>query len=121
MSNPYKLKEDGVFFKKIMNGKRWVGRVCRHADGSYLGVIGNMMIKAQTETAAFEGITARFLGYANASQMKARQQTARAERHKYKARAAYVEAELPNDNFEPLDVIMGLPKRKRVNPNNEAR
>ena len=122
MSNNYKLKDDGgASFKKIMKGKRWVGRVCQHADGSYLGVIGNMMLKAQTEVAAFEGITARFLGYANASQMKARGRTVRIERHESKARVVHAVEEMMNGNFEPLDVILGLPKRKRFNPNNEAR
>ena len=138
MSHGYRLRDDGVpGFKKIMRGKMWIGRICRHADGAYLGVIGNAQIRAATEEDAFEGIVARELGFQNAGQLKAHSRAApgitRTEYEfkrnggKRKGKMARKHAQRQgtlfqdNTNFEPLEVISGLPTRKKVNPNDEAR
>lgn len=119
----YRLVEYSTEFKKIMRGKIEIGRVCRHADGNYLGVIGNGMIKKATEQEAYEGIIAKQLGYQNASQMKSYQRITRADQRESKNRAKHNKQQrdpLP-ENFEPVDLLVGLPTRKRFNPNSEAR
>lgn len=121
-NNTYRLRDDGYpTFKKILCGKKWIGRVQRQMDGTYLGVIGNGAMRAFTEIEAFEGITAKHLGYQNASQLKAHNKVVVSRRREAKARARYVVDEMLQGNFEPLEVIVGLPKYKRVNPNDEAR
>ncbi len=58
----YKLRDDGYAnFKKIMNGRKWVGRVIRTADG-FLGKIGNHEAEALTELAALREIVAKVRG-----------------------------------------------------------
>lgn len=50
----YTLRNDGYsMFKKIMSGAKWIGRVCRKADGTYLGIIGKTEAMASTEREAF--------------------------------------------------------------------
>ncbi|MFY9692438.1 MAG: hypothetical protein WAK35_01710 [Xanthobacteraceae bacterium] len=58
----YKIRDDGYAnFKKIMNGRKWVGRVCQTADG-FLGKIGNCEAEAPTETAALRAVVAKVRG-----------------------------------------------------------
>jgi len=55
----YKIRDDGYAnFKKIMNGRKWVGRVCQTAGG-FLGKIGNCEAEALTETAALRAVVAK--------------------------------------------------------------
>jgi hypothetical protein len=55
----YKLRDDGYAnFKKIMNGRKWVGRVSQTAGG-YLGRIGSYEAEAITETAALREVVAK--------------------------------------------------------------
>lgn len=77
----YYLRDEGYPFKKIYHGKKWVGRVCKHADGGYLGIIGKMSIRADSETVAFEEIAARAMGYPNAATLKAKNRAVRS--HNY--------------------------------------
>ena len=55
----YKLRDDGyASFKKIMNGRRWVGRVSQTANG-FLAKIGNHQAEALTEMAALHEVVAK--------------------------------------------------------------
>ncbi len=55
----YKLRDDGYAnFKKIMNGRKWVGRVSKTASG-FLGKIGNYEAEAVTEMAALREVVAK--------------------------------------------------------------
>ena len=131
MSKGYKLRDDGVIgFKKIMRGKEWIGRVTRHLDGSYLGVIGNAMIKAATEQEAFENIIARQLGFQNSNQMRAHGITPRqyefrksnkVKGHKKKHWRNLGTIQQEDILHEPVEVLTGLSRAKRVNPYDEER
>ena len=55
----YKLRDDGyASFKKIMNGRRWVGRVSQTAGG-FLAKIENHQAEALTEMAALHEVVAK--------------------------------------------------------------
>ncbi len=55
----YKLRDDGYAnFKKIMNGRKWVGRVSKTASG-FVGKIGNYEAEALTEKAALRDVVAK--------------------------------------------------------------
>ena len=130
MSKGYKLRDDGVIgFKKIMRGKEWIGRVTRHLDGSYLGVIGNAMIKAATEKEAFDSIIARQLGFQNSNQMRAHGVTPsqyefrkgkKSKGHKAKHWCKLGGIQVPEQDVK-VEVVTGLPQMKRVNPYDEER
>ena len=58
----YKLRDDGyVNFKKIINGRKWVGRVGKTAGG-FLAKIGNHEAEALTEMAALREVVAKVQG-----------------------------------------------------------
>jgi hypothetical protein len=55
----YKLRDDGyATFKKIMNGRQWVGRVSQTAAG-FLAKIGDHEAEAQSEILALRGVVAK--------------------------------------------------------------
>jgi len=55
----YKLRDDGYpTFKKIMNGRKWVGRVSQTTSG-FLAKIGNYEVEALTEIAALREVVAK--------------------------------------------------------------
>lgn len=71
MSKNFRLIDDGYpTFKKIVTGKKWIGRVCRRAGGDYIGLIGHTTFVAPTEAEAFDEVVARHLGYANAAGLR---------------------------------------------------
>jgi hypothetical protein len=58
----YKLRDDGyASFKKIMNGRKWVGRVSQTAGG-FLAKVGNQQAEALTEIAALHEVVAKIQG-----------------------------------------------------------
>lgn len=78
----YVLRDDGYSFKKIMSGRKWVGRVVRRPDGSYyarIGVQGQTPIEATrpTEVEAFEQVAAQAMGYTSAEELHARNRVVR--------------------------------------------
>lgn len=102
----YYLRDDGYpTFKKIIAGKKWVGRVCRHADGDYVGTIGNDSVRAPTEVSAFEEVSARAMGYSSADELKAKNAVARRAKRVANAAADHVYAELLRGNYKPLDAV----------------
>jgi hypothetical protein len=55
----YKLRDDGYpTFKKIMNGRKWVGRVSQTGSG-FVAKIGDHIVEAETEKAAFREVVAK--------------------------------------------------------------
>jgi hypothetical protein len=58
----YKLRDDGyASFKKIINGRKWVGRVSQTGSG-FLAKIGNHEAEALTEIAALRAVEAKIQG-----------------------------------------------------------
>jgi hypothetical protein len=59
----YRLVDDGYqAFKKIIIGRRWVGRVVKHAPHDYEAIIGSIVVRQATELGAFEAVVTKHLG-----------------------------------------------------------
>jgi hypothetical protein len=59
----YRLVDDGYpTFKKIVVGRKWVGRVVKRVS-DYEAVVGTTTIRGATERAAFEAIVTALLGH----------------------------------------------------------
>lgn len=107
----YRLVDHGfTAYKKIMCGRDWVGRVCRHQGGGYLGIIGKTTVRADTESEAFQEVAARAMGFANVSDLHesnaairrsnaARRGRARALADRYMAAKTFEER---NDVFDEM-------------------
>lgn len=109
----YRLQDAGYStFKKIVTDGKWVGRVCVHADGGYLGIIGPVTIKARTEREAFDEVVARDLGFASAAALAVHNARVRATNRIRRAHvAAVVDQALNHRNFEPfMDMLNKLGK-----------
>jgi hypothetical protein len=94
------LVDHGYKFKKIMSGRKWIGRVTRHADGSFLGIIGAISVKCATELSAFNEAGARFFGYACASDLRKANAAERLKRSELKREADRVVSDLMRGDFE---------------------
>lgn len=96
----YTLKDVGfAAYKHITLGRKQVGRVARHAEGGFVGVIGKVSARAATEYEAFAEVVARDRGFASAAAMDARDQRARRAKRQYNQAAdivgrAYIHSDL---------------------------
>ncbi len=99
----YKLVDHGYPFKKIMHGKRWIGRVGKHLNGGYLGTIGNLTVEGTSAIDAFEQVVAKHLGYSNAAALHDKNRKVRAHNRQRNAHARHVLDQILNGNFSPLD------------------
>jgi uncharacterized protein with ACT and thioredoxin-like domain len=108
-SNIYRLVDHGYPFKKIMNGKHWVGRVYRHADtGRYHGKInakvgGGFEVEAATEAAAFNEVVSRVFGFTSAAEMDAHNAAVRAKNRGHRAEVKDLANRLMGGDFTVLD------------------
>jgi hypothetical protein len=88
----YRLIDVGFPYKKIMNGRKWVGRVYQHADGHWICAINKQdMAKGKTPNEAFRDGVAKHLGFKNVTELETvNRETARRNReHKADARQAF--------------------------------
>lgn len=116
----FKLRDVGVpTMKKIMQGKNWVGRVVRHADGGFLGVIQSkkLFVRAPTEVAAFEEVVAQSLGYATAADLKAHNARVRADNRVRTAVARdrahrFMTATSFDERMAVVDEVLGIDEAK---------
>ena len=105
------LKRDGsCTFQKIVRGRQWIGRVTRHADGDWLGVIGKEMVRASTPHFAFQEICARHAGFKCYSDMVQATQAARAAKRVRQRRAdevvrKFMSAKTLDERFAALDKL----------------
>lgn len=105
------LRRDGsCTFQKIMRGRQWIGRVTRHADGDWLGVIGKEMVRASTPQYAFQEICARHAGFASYAAMVSEMRTRRAVRLERRVRAdaavqKFYAAKTTDERFAALDEL----------------
>jgi hypothetical protein len=98
----YTLKDDGYpTYKKIVTGRKWIGRVCKTTTG-FLGIIGPTQFKAATEKAAFDGVVAKHCGYADVADMDDANRAIRASNSRARAAGRYVADQLIQGNFEPF-------------------
>ncbi len=104
----YRMVDVGVSFKKIMHGRKWVGRVVKHAtDPRYLGIIGKITVSMPTEREAFDEVVARQFGFASCSALDAHNAQVWAKNRETRAQVRYAFGEMINhNNFEPmLDIL----------------
>lgn len=100
------LVDHGYAFKKIMQGKRWIGRVAKMGDGSgYIGVIGNDSIVCPTELEAFREIGARYLGVGNYAQLRENNRRVRFARTVQRRKAQHAMMAILAGDFRPLDEL----------------
>jgi hypothetical protein len=100
----FTLRNDGYAgFKKIMQGKKWVGRVVTHAEGGYLGIIGKNTARGATEVEAFREVAAKAFGCSSAAEVEARNREIRAARKHTRAIAQHaVDQFLNKGNWDPM-------------------
>ncbi len=110
----YRMVDVGVSYKKIMHGRKWVGRVVKHAtEPRYLGIIGKITVSMPTEREAFNEVVARQLGFASCAALDAHNARARAKNRETKAKVLYVVDQMINHkNFEPMLDMLGAPKKE---------
>ncbi len=109
----YALKDDGYpTFKKIVSGRKVIGRVAQIAGG-YIGLIGPTQYKATTEDAAFKGVVARHCGYVDYDMMAQNNRAIRAVNNQNRAVAQHAAEELISGNFEPFEKLFGLGKERQ--------
>lgn len=108
------MVDHGYPFKKIMHGKKWVGRVYQHADGTWRGAINKTELsKASTPVVAFEEAVAKHLGYDNANALKRRNSVVRQHRKQQRIAAEhavdkYLSAKTMDERFKALDEVVGI-------------
>lgn len=101
-----RLRDDGYEFKKIMSGKKWIGRVSPHKDGKrWIGTIGQITVQKPTELEAFQEVAALFMGYESAADLKARNSKVRSQRRTASKTAKHIFREIVKGNFRPLDEL----------------
>ncbi len=106
----YRLVDHGYPFKKIMRGREWVGRVCRHAEGGFLGIIGKDSLRAPSEVEAFEEIVARAMGFSCAAALRAKNARVRgAKRMIARAADAAMDEYYATGNIEPAANMLEHP------------
>jgi predicted RNase H-like HicB family nuclease len=103
----YRMIDDGYpNFKKIKVGKKWVGRVCKHAEGGYLATINQKPMIAErgaTEREAFERAASKALGFSSPEEVRVNNARVRRQKAEVKQRSRYVVDQLVNhSNLEPL-------------------
>lgn len=107
----YRLVDHGYPFKKIMCGRQWVGRVFRHADGTWRGMIGKAELsQGATPTDAFREAVARHLGFASSAALSHRNAAVLYARRQRAARGdavarEYMGAKTAEERFAALDKL----------------
>lgn len=109
----YRLVDDGYpTFKKIVSGRKWIGRVCK-TDKGFLGIIGKTEYRGQSERETFDGVIAKHCGFDSAADMADMNREVRAINRVQRDKARYAANELLSGNFEPFAQMMGLPPVKK--------
>jgi hypothetical protein len=83
----YVLKNQGYPFKFIYAARRKVGRVYRHTDGHYVGMIGRTVRNGSSEREAFDAVVAADLGFDNVEKLNAHNRSVRAANRQSRAKA----------------------------------
>jgi hypothetical protein len=111
----YTLKDDGYPFKKIMAGKKWIGRVAQRVDNkTYIGVIGKSVTVqgCKTEREAFEKAVSKHCGYDSPDELRDANRARTYLRRKRASEARYAVEEVLRGNFEPFgDLLEKMTKR----------
>ena len=111
----FTLRNEGGAYWKIYHRSTWIGRVCTHAQGGFLGIIGTASIRADERDIAFAEIVARHCGYRDAITMAravSTQRTAcRAAARVMRAKFKHVVAEFYDGKTAHIDALFGITRR----------
>ena len=84
----YVMKNEGyATFKQIYKGRAKVGRVWRHADGHFVGMIGKIECKGASEREAFDAVVAADCGFGHVNDLRAHNSSVRAANRRSRAEA----------------------------------
>jgi hypothetical protein len=89
----YTLRDLGYPYKSICQGRKQVGRVFKHADGHYVGMIGHDQAIGADDVEAFRNVASKALGFSSPEAVKRHNSNIRAQN---KARRMRDNAELAN-------------------------
>ena len=112
MSKTYKLlpRDGNIPYQKIVTGRKWVGRVIKHAtEQHWIGIIGKTTAKAASAAEAFDEVVAQHLGYASADALHNRNARVRHANRIANAAGDYLVGEFQRGNFAPLDKACETP------------
>lgn len=113
MNKTYRLLDEGLPFKVIRLRGKLVGRVCRHGDGGFLGIINGVdRVRARTEDEAFREVASRALGYADFATLKARKDVVRRTNAAKKAEVREITNRILGGDFAAIDRLFEMEKRK---------
>jgi len=112
----YKLKDDGYpTFKKIIHGRKWVGRVGRKVDGTFIGIIGRTEFTGPDEGTVFAEVVARHLGYESAAALHARNSRVRSENREARRQARSLASRFLDGTFaDQLSVLDELIEKEEA-------
>lgn len=103
------LNPDGnIPYSKIVQGRKWVGRVYPKSDGTFGAVLNgsNDHVSAATRIAAFELVVAKHYGYKSADELKQRNAQVRSANRAAKAEARAFSKAFMNASFEQQIAIL---------------
>ena len=104
-------REGTCTFHKIVHGRKWVGRVYQHADGTWIGDINKRTLgKGPTAVVAFESAVSKHLGFDSVTELDAHNRQVRAIEKVKRARAQYAVSEMLRGNFTVFDEMLGIKK-----------
>lgn len=99
-------REGTCTFHKIMRGRKWIGRVAQHADGTWIGVIGKLMVSGHgSPRDAFGEVVAQHLGYEGESALRDRNARVRQARRDANAAADALAADALAGDFSRIDKL----------------
>lgn len=104
------LKSSGVpQYNKIMQGRNWIGRTYKRADGNWGAVIGKgEHVIAPTEQEAFRMVAVKQLGFDSVGELQEHNSRMRAQKKAVKAKAAVALNHLLEGNYEAfVDILEG--------------
>jgi hypothetical protein len=105
----YTLKSDGyATFKKITQGRKWVGRVYKNVEGTYTGKIGATERTGGSELAAFESVVAAQLGYDSVAELDAHNRSVRAANKQRRNEVRAVADRVLRGDWDALDQLLGI-------------
>jgi hypothetical protein len=105
---------DGGQFKKIMHGRKWIGRVYKVRDiddpnkiMAWVGKIGEHEYRScRSEQDAFLEVAARFFGHASHADLMEHNRRVRCNTRNQRARARHAVSEMLAGNFGPFDDML---------------
>ncbi len=101
------LKDDGYPFKKICQGRKWIGRVWKNAEGKFVGKIDKCESKPQaTEREAFEAVGALHFGHASAEDLHAHNSRVRHANSVSRARGRALADRLLGGDYSAIEELL---------------